>query len=316
MNVKGIGEGELFSASKDAKKVCDTLGITHYTCNFVKEFKKYVIDDFVKCYENCMTPNPCIKCNKYIKFDLLYEKARELKCDYMATGHYAKIEYSEKYNEYVLKQSKENKKDQTYFLYAINKEMLPKILFPLADYIEKSKIRDIAKTNGIIVAEKPDSQEVCFIPDNDYGIFLEKNMTQKIKSGNIVLKNGDIIGKHKGLIYYTVGQRKGLGISYKKPLYVLELNKGKNELVVGTENELYNNKLYVKEINFLVPFERWDNVIFAKIRYRSNLAEAEVNMLEDELEVIFKEPQRAITKGQSVVFYDGDGSVLGGGKIS
>lgn len=170
-----------FSSSRDAKRVCDRLGIPHYTLNFTNEFKKYVVDDFVKCYEECKTPNPCIECNKYIKFDLLYKKAKELECDYIATGHYAKIEYSEKYQEYVLRKSEEDKKDQTYFLYSINKDILHSIVFPLACYKEKKQVREIATENELLVAKKPDSQEVCFIPDNDYASFVKKNSSKEPK---------------------------------------------------------------------------------------------------------------------------------------
>ncbi len=183
------GQDCLFSDIEDAKKVCESLEITHYVLDLKEEFKKHVVDNFIKCYENCKTPNPCIECNKYIKFELLYKKAQELGCDYIATGHYAKIEYNEKYKEYVLKESNENKKDQTYFLYSISKEILPKVLFPLSDYTDKEQIRSIARENGLKIAEKSDSQEVCFIPDNDYGSFLEKNMHNRSKSGNIVLTN-------------------------------------------------------------------------------------------------------------------------------
>ena len=298
----------------DAKKICNQIEIPHFTYNFKDEFKKYVVNDFVKCYEECKTPNPCIECNRYIKFDMLYEKAKELGCDFIATGHYAKTEYSDKYKEYVLKKSKAEKKDQTYFLYSIKKELIPHILFPLAEFTDKEKVRKIAKQNELAVAEKKESQEVCFIPDNDYGRFLEKNISGSIKSGNAVLRDGTIIGKHRGLIYYTVGQRKGLGIAYKEPLYVLELNKEKNELIVGTEKELYSNKLYAEDINYLVDFEKWDRRIYAKIRYRASAAEAEVKKIDKQLEVTFKEPQRAITRGQSVVFYDSEGIVLGGRK--
>ncbi len=304
-----------YSSSQDAKRVCDKLKIPHYTLNFTEEFKKYVIDDFIKCYQECKTPNPCIECNKYIKFDLLYKKAQELECDYIATGHYAKVEYSDKYKQYVLRKSQEERKDQTYFLYSIDKKILPNILFPLENYTDKKQVRNIATENELQVAKKPDSQEVCFIPDNDYASFVEKNITKKIKKGDIVLSSGKVIGKHDGLIHYTVGQRKGLGISYQEPLYVLELDQEKNRLIVGTEKELYKNKLYADELNFLVDFENWGKRVFAKIRYRASLAEVEVEKQENTLEVIFSEPQRAITRGQSVVFYDQDGIVLGGGKI-
>ncbi len=282
--------------------------------DFSKEFKEQVVDPFVKCYEECKTPNPCIECNKYIKFEILYNKAKELGCDYIATGHYAKVEYSQKYGEYVLKKSNADKKDQTYFLCGISKEILPKVLFPLSEYNTK-EIRDIAKDNKIKVAEKSDSQEICFIQDNDYGSFLEKKITNRIKRGNIVLTNGLTIGEHKGLIYYTIGQRKGLGISYKEPLYVIKLNKTKNELIVGTEKELYQNRLYTNKVNFLIDFEKWPEEIYAKIRYRAKIAKAKVKKQDSNLEVIFDEPQRAITAGQSVVFYDEDDIVLGGGKI-
>lgn len=301
--------------SQDAKKVCDKLGITHYTLNSHQEFKKYVINNFIKCYEECKTPNPCIECNKYIKFEILYNKAKELGCDYIATGHYARVEYSKKYDEYILKKSNADKKDQTYFLYKIQKEILPKVLFPLADYTEKEQIRYIAKENDLKVAEKSDSQEICFIPDNNYGQFLEKNITSKIQEGNIILTNGQIVGKHRGLIYYTIGQRKGLGIAYKEPLYVIKLNKDKNELIVGTEEELYKDMLYANELNYLIDYDKWPEEVYAKIRYRAKLSKAKVRLQENRLEVKFYEPQRAITSGQSVVFYDEDNIVLGGGKI-
>ena len=236
----------------DAKKVCDKLGIKHYTLNCEKEFKTHVINNFITCYNNALTPNPCIECNKYLKFGVFIEKAKELGCDYIATGHYAKIEWSDKYNQYVLTKSKVNKKDQSYFLYQISQDVLPKILFPLEDFTDKTEIRKIAEENDLIVAQKKDSQEICFIPDNNYISFLQKNSNTNQNTGNIVLKNREILGQHKGLIHYTVGQRKGLEISYKEPLYVLKLDKEKNELVVGTEKELYSSTLYANELNFLI----------------------------------------------------------------
>ncbi len=306
-----------FSATYDAKRVCDKIGIPHYTIDCRKEFEENVIKDFICCYQCARTPNPCIECNKYLKFDVFYKKALELECDYISTGHYAKVEFSEKYNQYVLKKSDAEKKDQTYFLYSINKEILPKLIFPLENYKEKDEIRAIAKENGLLVAEKPDSQEVCFIPDNNYVRFLEKNLNKKPKQGNIVLRDGTILGKHKGIIYYTVGQRKGLGISYKEPLYVLRLDKDKNEVIVGLEKELYTNTLYANELNFLLDIDLSKPLeVEAKIRYRSKEAKAILYPEENgKVKLEFKEPQRAITPGQSVVFYiDGD-IVLGGGKI-
>lgn len=305
-----------FSATYDAKRVCDKIGIPHYTLDCRNEFEEKVICDFISCYECAKTPNPCIECNRYLKFDTFYKKAIELKCDYISTGHYAKVEFSEKYNQYVMKKSEADKKDQTYFLYSINKEVLPKLIFPLENFKDKQEIRKIAEENGLAVAKKPDSQEVCFIPDNNYINFLEKNIKNKLKEGNIVLNNGTILGKHEGLIHYTVGQRKGLGVSYREPLYVLKLDKEKNEVVVGTEKELYSNELYANELNFLLDIDLSKPIeVKAKIRYRAKEAEAILYPEESgAVKVEFKEPQRAITPGQSVVFYIDD-IVLGGGKI-
>ncbi len=305
-----------FSAVYDAKRVCDKLEIPHYTLNYKKEFQKYVIDDFVKCYCCTKTPNPCIECNKHIKFDLFYKKALELGCDYISTGHYAKVEYSEEYEKYVLKKSNAISKDQTYFLYGIPKEVIPKMLFPLKDFQDKNEVRKIAEEYGLQVAKKPDSQEVCFIPNNKYTDFLLENMDKLPKGGDIVSTKGEILGKHKGLIYYTIGQRKGLGISYKEPLYVVDLDEERNQLIVGVEEELYKKELYANELNFLL-FDKLEEEleVTAKIRYRAKEAEAKIiQVQEDKVKVVFKEPQRAITRGQSVVFYKGD-VVVGGGKI-
>lgn len=332
-----------FSATYDAKRVCDKLGIPHYTLNCEEEFQKHVINNFVNCYQCCKTPNPCIECNKYLKFGTFYQKALELGCEYISTGHYAKVEYSEKYQTYVLKKSESDKKDQTYFLYSIPKEVLPKMLFPLENFKSKEEVRKIAEEYELKIAHKKDSQEVCFIPDNDYGKFLKEKAKIKTKKGKIVLKDGTILGEHEGLIFYTVGQRKGLGISYEKPLYVLKLDHEKNELIVGTEKELYTKELYANELNFLLekninlskPIE-----VMAKIRYRAQEAKATLELLQEKenissskgkikdkekqivpenrknmiAKVVFEEPQRAVTPGQSVVFYLGD-VVLGGGKI-
>lgn len=192
------------------KEFVIACGIPHYTLNFKEEFKNNVIDNFIKCYKNAKTPNPCIECNKHLKFNCFYKKALELDCNYIATGHYAKVEYSEEYNQYVLKKSKAAKKDQSYVLYNIPKEIIPNVLFPLGDFENKDEIRKIAAQHNLRVAKKPDSQEICFIPDNNYVGFLLKNLKEKPKAGNIVDKAGNILGKHNGLINYTIGQRKGL----------------------------------------------------------------------------------------------------------
>lgn len=304
-----------FSAVNDAKRVCDKLGIPHYTLNCEEEFEHHVIDNFVCSYENCKTPNPCIECNRYLKFGVFYQKALELECDYVATGHYAKIEYSEKYGQYVMKKSEADKKDQTYFLYSIPKEVLPKIIYPLENFKDKEEVRKLAEKYELNVAHKKDSQEVCFIPDNNYVRFLQKNKKEKDKAGNIILKDGTVLGKHKGLIHYTIGQRKGLGISYKSPLYVTKLNKEKAEVVVGEEKDLYQTELQANECNFLLDIDVTKPIeVMAKVRYRAKEAKATLTVKDGIAHVAFEEPQRAITAGQSVVFYLED-IVLGGGKI-
>jgi len=309
-------EGCLFNHANDAKKVCDKLNIEHHIFDCQNKFKEHVINDFINCYECGKTPNPCVECNKYLKFGEFNKMAEQLKCEYIATGHYAKVEYSEKYNQYVLKKSKEEQKDQSYFLYRIPKEILPKIIFPLEDFSNKEEIRNIARENDLIVAEKKESQEICFIPDNDYVGFIKTNSNNKFKEGNIVNNKGEILGKHNGIINYTVGQRKGLGISYKEPLYVLKIDKEKNEVIVGTEQELYTNEVYIEDINYLVTdLENKQIEVEAKVRFRAKPAKAILYPVEDgKAKFIFNEPQRAITPGQSLVFYIDD-IVIGGGKI-
>lgn len=303
------------SDTNDAKRVCDKLEIPHYTLNCKEDFKTYVVNDFISCYQNCKTPNPCIECNRYLKFGAFYKKALELECDYVATGHYAKIEYLEQYKQYVMKKSDSAKKDQTYFLYRIPKEILPKIIYPLETFKEKENIRKIAEIHNLNIAHKKDSQEVCFIPDDDYVDFIKNNSNIKIKQGNIVMKDGTILGKHNGLIHYTIGQRKGLGISYKNPLYVIELNKEKNEVIVGEEKDLYKKQLQAKDCNFLLDIDLSQEIeVMAKVRYRAKEAKAKLTFKNNIAYVVFDEAQRAITKGQSVVFYIGD-VLLGGGKI-
>lgn len=300
----------------DAKNVCNSLGIPHFTYDYKGDFKKYVIDDFINCYANCKTPNPCIECNKYMKFGLMYEKAKELGCFYIATGHYAKTEYSEKYGRWVLKKSNAGKKDQSYVLWNIPKELIKHVLFPLADFESKDQIREIARENNLKVANKPDSEDICFVPDGNYKRFLEENSDIKPNPGNIVNSKGEVLGRHTGLYNYTIGQRKGLGISYKTPLFVLGFNKERNEVIVGEEDELYNKEILVGDINLLLVDEIKEPMqVDVKTRYTTNVAKATIEQIEnDKIKVIFDEPQRAITPGQSAVFYVDD-IVLGGGKI-
>ncbi len=300
----------------DAKNVCNQIGIPHFTYNYKEEFKKYVIDDFIECYSNCRTPNPCIECNRYLKFGLMFDKAKELGCDYIATGHYAKVEYSDEYKRFVLKKSKAGKKDQSYVLWNIKKEMLEHIIFPLSDFESKDEIRKIASDNNLKVANKPDSEDICFIPDGNYKKFLENNSSLKPKPGNIVRSNGDVVGKHTGLYNYTIGQRRGLGIANPVPLFVIGFNTLKNEVIVGEKDELFTKEAYVNDINLLLIDELNEPLkVNVKTRYSSSEAPATIYKEDDDkIKIVFDEPQRAVTPGQSAVFYLGD-IVLGGGKL-
>lgn len=303
-----------YSASMDAKRVCNFFNIPHYTIDFKEQFSKCVIRNFIEEYSNCRTPNPCIACNKYLKFGAMYEKAKSLDIEYIATGHYAKIEYSDKYNRYVLKKSDNLNKDQSYVLYNIPKELLSHILFPLSSFKSKDEIRKIASDNNLSVAAKPDSQDICFIPDGNYKRFLENNSDLKEKIGNIIF-NGKIVGNHSGLYKYTIGQRKGLGISSSTPLYVIGFNKNKNELIVGNEKDLYVDSFKVKNYNLLLV----DSIdkpidVNVKTRYKSLEYPATISMDGEYIKVDLKSKIKGVTPGQSAVFYIDD-IVLGGGII-
>lgn len=303
------------SATDDAKRVCDFLGIEHHIADFTEEFKERVVNNFICEYKSCRTPNPCIECNRYLKFQSMYQKAKELDCDYIATGHYAKIEFDEKYNQYVLKKSNAGRKDQSYVLYNVPKELLDKVLFPLSDFEDKSQIREIAAKHNLPVANKPDSEDICFIPNGDYKEFLEKNSDIKSKKGKIVLRDGTVVGEHTGLYKYTIGQRKGLGIAYKVPLFVLGFNKEKNQVIVGEQNELFVEEFFVDNINLLLEDKiEGEKEVFVKTRYSSKEAKAIITQIDNKIKVIFEEPQKSVTPGQSAVFYVDD-IVIGGGKI-
>lgn len=289
----------------DAKQVCQKLNIEHYIVDYTKEFSNKVIKNFIENYQNAQTPNPCIECNKYFKFGLMWQKAQELNCDYIATGHYAAI--------------KDNKlcridspKDQSYFLYKIDKSILPHILFPLNKYINKDEIRKIAEDNNLTNYNKKDSQDICFIENNDYSSFLEQNLDNLPNKGDFIY-HGKVIGQHKGLIYYTIGQRKGLGISYLHPLYVISLNKENNQVILGDEEELYTKIVNITDINILV--DKLPSKAQAKIRYKSKLTSCNIEIIDNNnLRIIFDEPVKSVTPGQSLVLYDND-IVLGGGII-
>ena len=304
------------STNLDAKKVCEKIGIPHFTFNYTEEFKKHVVDDFIDCYSNCKTPNPCIECNRYLKFGVMYEKAKQLGCEYIATGHYAKTEFDENYGKIVLKKAKNLAKDQSYVLYNTPSDILPKVLFPLGNFNSKDEIRQIAREHELVIANKPDSEDICFIPDGNYKTFLENNSNLKPKQGNIVDKNGNVLGKHKGLYYYTIGQRKGLGISYKVPLFVTGFNKARNEVIVGEMEDLFKKEMEVCNVNLLLidKLEK-EMKVSVKTRYSSKQANATISPLENgNIKVEFDEPQKSLTPGQSAVFYIDD-IVLGGGKI-
>lgn len=315
---------ELFAGSSccnistymDAKGVCTKIGIPHFTLNYQKEFKEYVIDDFIDCYANCRTPNPCIECNKYMKFGVMWEKAKEMSCDYVATGHYAKTKYSEKFGRWVITKSNAGKKDQSYVLWNTPKELVEHVIFPLGEFESKDEIRKIAGVHNLKVANKPDSEDICFIPDGNYKKFLETNSNIKPNQGNIVNSKGKILGKHTGLYNYTIGQRKGLGISNKVPLFVLGFNKAKNEVIVGEEKELYKDQIQVNDINLIAIDEIKEPLdVEVKTRYSSKQAKAKIIQIDqNNIKIKFEEPQRALTPGQSAVFYIGD-VVVGGGKI-
>ena len=313
-----IQNTEGFSSIEEALEMFDCRLIREKELN--EEDKKTLLNKkigkVIKKYENCLTPNPCIKCNKYMKFGYMYKKAKELNCEYIATGHYARVEYSKEYNRYVIKKSNVGKKDQTYVLYSIPSDLLSHIIFPLSEFSSKDEIRKIAQENGLITANKPDSQEICFVPNNDYVTFLERHNIQGMKYGKIVNINGEVLGKHKGLHRYTIGQRRGMGISSSTPLYVLKLNKEKNELIVGKEEELYTDTVYANETNCILFDNFKDKMeVQAKVRYSAEPKDAIIYLNKDNtLTVKFKEKVRAVTPGQAIVFYIGD-ILVGGGVI-
>lgn len=320
------------SAVEDARRVASALGIPYYVMNFKQEFKDNVIDYFVGEYLKARTPNPCIACNRYVKWEALLKRSLDIGASYIATGHYASIEKLPN-GRYSIKKSVTQAKDQTYALYNLTQHQLAHTLMPVGVF-EKDKIREIAKSLELPVANKPDSQEICFVPDNDYAGFiadyLEKKKQQSssdedkdsifkyggLQPGNYVNTAGEVIGRHKGLIHYTVGQRKGLGIAMGQPVFVVELKPETNEVVLGNANEVFSDRLVANRLNFM-SIEELDGemVVDAKIRYSHKGSRATIKRTgPDEVLCLFDEPQRAITPGQAVVFYDGD-YVVGGGTI-
>ena len=296
---------------EDARSVAVKLGIPYYVFNFKADFKEKVIDNFIESYRCGMTPNPCIECNRHLKFAHLWQKARELQCDVVVTGHYARI--TEDGQGYHLLKGKDSAKDQSYVLYSLTQEQLAHTCFPLGGYT-KEEIRRIAEEQGFFNAAKKDSQDICFIPDGDYRSFIEKTTGQSSQPGDFVDKDGNVLGTHKGYYCYTIGQRRGLGISAPQSLYVTEIRPEENKVVLGSNDDLFHSHLTADNFNWIEEV-RPDEVIKARIRYHQVEKEATARVTQDgRVEVDFLEPQRAITKGQSVVLYRGD-AVVGGGRI-
>jgi tRNA-specific 2-thiouridylase len=313
---------------KDARRVCHALDIKHYVLNFSRALEEKVIKDFCAEYLSGRTPNPCVRCNQYLKFDALLKKALSLDADYLATGHYARIDSvrrlaygacltGRQVPRFLLKKAKDKTKDQSYFLYRLNQDQLKYIIFPLGNYT-KAQVRLLAKKMKLPVADKPGSQEICFLPDNDYRSFLNAKMNTKHKNlrpGPIVDKEGKILGRHKGSVFYTIGQREGLGIALGHPAYVIDISPKANRIVVGNKEEACSTSFIVKEPHFISHPIKNKVVSRVKIRYNTKEQKVQIQPFKRTLKVTFFKPQFAITPGQSAVFYQKD-TILGGGIIS
>lgn len=301
------------SAVEDARRVSYKIDIPYYVLNFKKDFKEKVIDNFIEEYYLGRTPNPCIACNRYVKWESMLNKALELGADYIATGHYANV--VQKNDRFTLKRADALNKDQTYALFNLTQEQLKHTLMPIGEY-SKDVVRKIANEIGLEVANKPDSQEICFVEDNNYPEFLKANSNKEVLEGNFVDIDGNILGRHKGIIYYTIGQRKGLGISFGKRMFVKEIRAKENEVVLSQDEDLYSDGLIAEDVNFM-SIEKLDSTldVRAKIRYSHTPCDATISFKDNILTCDFKEPQRAVTPGQAVVFYDKDDCIVCGGTI-
>lgn len=301
-----------FDDIEDARAVANRLSMPYYVFNFKDEFKEKVIDKFIATYENGGTPNPCIDCNRHLKFKKLFQKMQELGFDYIVTGHYARVE--EKDGWFYLKKGRDNSKDQSYVLYSLSQEQLSHILFPLGEY-SKEEIRNLAEKNNFLNAHKKDSQDICFVPDGDYAKFIENYLGKTYPKGNFVDMNGNVLGEHQGIIKYTNGQRKGLGVAFGKPMYVADKNIEDNTVTLCTNEELFSSELTAEDFNWLIPSPSSEIKCSARVRYNMKEQPATAYILDNgNVKVVFDKPQRAITKGQAVVLYDCD-TVLGGGTI-
>ena len=301
---------------EDARQVASALSIPYYVLNFKDDFQKKVILPFVETYENGGTPNPCIRCNRFMKHEKLYKKAEELGCDYIVTGHYARIRYDEEKQRYLLLKAKDEKKDQSYVLYFLNQEQLKHSIFPLGEFETKEEVRAIAEKDGFFNADKPDSQDICFVTSGSYGDFLEKFRGKPYPKGYFVDEEGHKLGKHKGIIRYTIGQRKGLGLALKEPMYVAGKNLEKNQIILTKGPALYSEALEAEDFNWISmdpPKEEYP--VTVKTRYNAKAVPAFVSVKEENNVFLrFEKPERAIAAGQAVVLYDGE-IVVGGGTI-
>ena len=308
-------EGE--DDARDAANVAEFLGIEHHTVDFRQEFSNFVVDYFTKEYLSGRTPNPCVACNRYLKFEAMRKYAVSIGADKMATGHYARISFGEKTGRYELRKGLADAKDQTYVLYSLTQEQLAMTVMPLGEFANKDAVREKAISLGIPTAQKKDSMEICFVPDQDYAGFIEKRIGSLPPVGDFVDTRGNVLGQHRGIVHYTVGQRKGLGIAFGKPMFVLKIDPIKNQVVLGESGTEFSGSLLATEVN-LIPFDTITEPteVLAKVRYSAKAAPATVFPGEGFLRVEFDEPQRAVTPGQAVVFYGKDGDlVIGGGTI-
>lgn len=299
----------------EAKEVAHSLNVPFHTIDMNERFNKYVIQYFIDTYKKGQTPNPCVICNRYVKFQALIDVSKELQIPFVATGHYAKVEYHKKKNRYLLKKGADFKKDQSYMLYNLTQEQLSKAIFPLGKY-KKTKIREIAKSLNLKVADKPDSQDICFIPNSDYSKYIQKNTDIEDKEGNIVDMDGNTIGRHKGITKYTIGQRKGIKTDSNKPLYVVDIDIAQNQIIVGEEENIYSKDLKATNLNWISITELKKRMsVKAKIRYSTKEYRCTIKPSEkNTVSVRFSRKQRAITPGQAIVFYKGN-TVVGGGLI-
>lgn len=297
---------------EDARCVARYLSMPYYVFNFKDEFEEKVINKFISTYENGGTPNPCIDCNRYLKFEKLFQRMYELGYDYVVTGHYAKVEEADGW--FYLKKGEDETKDQSYVLYSLTQKQLAHIKLPLGTY-SKKEIREIAEKQHFINARKKDSQDICFVPDGDYARFIENYTGKSYPPGDFVDVNGNAIGKHQGIIRYTNGQRKGLGVAFGQPMYVADKDIAKNTVTLCTKDELFSSDLTAVDFNWLIPNPAKEIRCMARVRYNMKEQPATVYLQDDgTVKVVFDNPQRAITKGQAVVLYDDD-IVLGGGTI-